>query len=304
MDAREFKRHIANAPFTRVRIPPHSRPPLPDWVIDKMLEMEECGLRFAFDVHRWPLQDAPIISTHRPVEVSFKHQHDVQKALDAFLIKVLEIEGPNNALRGLKLAVMLGIENYLIETGMGNKEIPSIFFIYSGLLSQLLPIFLLEITLEERRYFWSDFKNELPQDNNWRILFCGALAMARLIYAFGHRADIWLPPVIYDLHLGGDLIIRTEKGTFYVQVKGRGGMGEIPFQLGFLQKSPTLSNPPSDWEKEMNKLWVGAKRFTEETGISVIPTVAEVDISGANAMWEIEEYPGLLSCATRFLDSL
>lgn len=130
------------------------------------------------------------------------------------------------------------------------------------------------------------------------------MAVARLIYGFGPYADLWLSPIVYDLHLGGDLLIRTENRTLYVQIKGRGGMGENSFRISFLRDGPTMSDPPSDWEKEMHKLWVGAQQFSEDTGIPVIPTVAEVNINGTTTMWEIEEFPGLLSYAAQFLDSL
>lgn len=166
MNAKEFKHCITNAPFTRVTIPPHNRASLPDWIVEKMLEMEEHGFRYAFDVHNFPLQDPPIITTCQPPEVNFRRQRFVQKAIDTWINKVLEIEGSVNALCGLKITFMLGVDNYLRETGMKNKEVPSSFFIYNGLLNQWLPIFLLEITPKERRYFWSNFGNDLNENND------------------------------------------------------------------------------------------------------------------------------------------
>lgn len=304
MDAKEFQQRIASAPFTRVEFSSNGHPPLLEGIVDGMLEMEDRGFEFALDIHHCPLNEKPVISTRRPPGVSFQHQQDVHAAMRAFLTEVLEIKGPDNTLRGLELAILLGIDDYLTETGMGKKEVPVEFFVYSGLFSQLLPVFLLEISPEERKYFWLEFEKNLPQENKWHTIFCGALAVARIMYAFGRRADIWLPPIYYDLHFGGDLIARTDMATLYIQVKGRGKMERNPLKLTVLRKSPRMSCPPSEWERGLNKLWSGSRQFTLDIGIPVIPLVAEVNIDDSSAMWEIGECSGLLSIAAHFLDSL
>lgn len=304
MDAKEFQQRIANAPFTRVEIPSGDCPPLPEGIIDDMLEMEDRGLKFAFDIHHYPLNKAPVISTRRSPKTSFQHQEDVHAAIKAFLTETLEIKGSSNTLRGLELAFLLGIDDYLTETGMNKREIPAEFFVYSGLLCQLLPVFLLESSPEERKYFWLEFEKEIPQENKWREIFCGALAVARIMYGFGRHADIWLPPIYYDLHFGGDLIARTDAATLYIQVKGRGKMEGSPLELTVLQKGPRMSYPPNEREKDLAKLWSGARQFTLDTGIPVIPIMAEVNINETYAMWEIGECSGLRSIATHFFASL
>lgn len=304
MENTEFEQRIANSPFLRVLIPPSSRPSLPRWMISDMKELESRGFNFASGIQTQPLRDPPRISTALSLGENYSSQRNVLRAIRSFITDELGIEGTDNTLRGLEIALLLGIVDYLVEANMIEKRTPEEFFVYTGLLNQQLPIFLLEITPAERQYFWQRFAEDLGVNNDWRKIYCGALAVARLAYAFNRHAEIWFPPIVYDLRLAGDNLLRTDKGLFYTQVKGRSWQEKCPLRFTLLRESPATPSPQDEWGEELVKLWAGARRFTSDTGLPVIPLAVEVNINGVQPKWEIEEYPGLLSAARNFLNGL
>lgn len=304
MQEKEFRGLIVGRPFTPIVINGATKAPiLNDRLIDEMLEMEECGFRFGFDIHQNPLWDPPDINTREPLSVNFFRQQHIEEAVNDFLTKILGIRGSPNLLWALKTALLIGIDNYLEETGMGKNEIPTDFFSFNGLLNQIFPLFLLGLSREERKFFWVDFPREIPGGGKrWTNIYCGAVAVARVAYGF-RKAGLWLPPIYYDLHFSGDLVVRSDAAVFYIQIKAIGGNSGGPLTLTVLRERPQHSARPTETEQFLTKLWTGTRQFGYDLRIPVIPVLAEVNLNANYSPWEIEECSLVHTTIAHFLDS-
>lgn len=304
MDFAEFQRKIQGAPFLRVAPPPEDRPSFLQDFLGFVDDFLEDGWDFAASLHKVPLNDSLRITTQLPPHRGYKTQKDLHSALLEY-VNSWDIPNSDSMVRGLILAILFGVENYIADIGMGEKKVPYDFFTTGCLFNQLLTLFLIDLRPEDRQRFWQEFCDLAPTEKQWRRLHCGALAAARLAYAMTQIRDVtvFLPPLYYDLHHAGDLVAVTPRGVLYLQVKARRGEGTTCIILTRVDKEDSIEDRTAEDDAYIAKLKNGARQFEKNLGIPVIPVYVKIFLNW-RAVGEIENCSTIMGEIAHFLERL